>query len=67
MDQPKDVKQESDSPEAEADRRDFLAHAGKLAFTIPPAMMLLLSTTMSSPAIAQSVTPPGPPPPPGPV
>lgn len=40
--------------EAGADRRRFLATAGKFAVVVPPAMTVLLSTTMSSPAIAQS-------------
>jgi hypothetical protein len=40
--------------EADADRRDFLAKAGRFALVVPPAMTLLLSTTMSSPAIAHS-------------
>jgi hypothetical protein len=39
---------------AQADRRKFLADAGRFAVSIPPTMVLLLSTTMSSPAIAQS-------------
>ena len=38
----------------EADRRAFLAAAGKFAVVTPPAMSLLLSTTMTSPAIAAS-------------
>ncbi len=38
----------------EADRRSFLASAGRFAMVVPPAMTLLLSTTMSSPAIAAS-------------
>ncbi|MGH6815374.1 MAG: hypothetical protein ACREC6_06705, partial [Hyphomicrobiaceae bacterium] len=38
----------------QADRRKFLADAGRFAVTVPPAMVLLLSTTMSSSAIAQS-------------
>jgi hypothetical protein len=37
-----------------ADRRAFLATAGKFAVITPPAMTLLLSTTMTSPAIAAS-------------
>lgn len=37
-----------------ADRRAFLATAGKFAVVVPPAMTVLLSTTMSSNAIAQS-------------
>ena len=39
---------------AERDRRQFLAAAGKFSAVVPPAMTLLLSTTMNSPAIAQS-------------
>jgi hypothetical protein len=37
-----------------ADRRAFLAAAGKYAVVVPPAMTLLLSTTMTSSAIADS-------------
>lgn len=37
-----------------ADRRRFLAAAGKFAVVVPPAMTVLLATTMSSPAIAAS-------------
>ena len=37
-----------------ADRRAFLAAAGKFAVVVPPTMTLLLSTTMTSPAIAAS-------------
>jgi len=39
---------------AGADRRQFLATAGKAAVVVPPAMTMLLSTTMTSPAIAAS-------------
>ena len=39
---------------AQADRRAFLAAAGKLAVGVPPTLIVLLSTSMSSPAIAQS-------------
>jgi len=39
---------------ATADRRAFLATAGKMAAVVPPAMTVLLSTSMSSPAIAAS-------------
>jgi len=39
---------------AGADRREFLATAGKFAVVVPPAMSMLLSTTMASPAIAAS-------------
>jgi hypothetical protein len=38
----------------QADRRKFLADAGRFAVSVPPTMVFLLSTTMSSPAIAQS-------------
>jgi hypothetical protein len=41
-------------PTADADRRAFLAAAGKFALIVPPAMTYLLSTTMSSEAIAAS-------------
>jgi hypothetical protein len=37
-----------------ADRRAFLAAAGKLAVIVPPSMTYLLTTTMSSDAIALS-------------
>jgi len=39
---------------ADADRRKFLATAGKFAVVVPPTMTVLLSTSMSSPAIAAS-------------
>jgi hypothetical protein len=37
-----------------AERRSFLAAAGRFAIVVPPAMTVLLATTMSSPAIAAS-------------
>jgi hypothetical protein len=40
--------------EADADRRKFLAVAGKFAVTVPPAMTFLLATTLNSSAIAKS-------------
>ena len=43
-------------PEAGADRRAFLAKAGKIAVVVPPAMTVLLSTSMSSSAIAASAS-----------
>jgi hypothetical protein len=43
-----------DEDEAVADRRKFLAAAGKFAVTVPPAMTFLLTTTLSSNAIASS-------------
>jgi hypothetical protein len=39
---------------AAADRRAFLATAGKFAVVTPPVMTMLLSTTLTSPAIAAS-------------
>ena len=36
------------------DRRKFLASAGRLAATMPPALTLLLSTSLTSDAIAGS-------------
>jgi hypothetical protein len=50
----RDGEEVRDNNELQADRRKFLADAGRFAVTVPPAMVLLLSTTMSSPAIAQS-------------
>jgi hypothetical protein len=44
----------SDNESASADRRAFLASAGKFAVGVPPALVVLLSTTMNSPALAQS-------------
>jgi hypothetical protein len=40
--------------DVDADRRAFLAAAGRFAVVTPPAMTLLMSTTMASPAIAAS-------------
>ena len=40
--------------ESAADRRRFLATAGKFAVVVPPTMTVLLSTSMTSPAIAAS-------------
>jgi hypothetical protein len=42
-----------------ADRRKFLAAAGRFAATVPPAMTFLLATTLSSQAIARSGGPRG--------
>jgi hypothetical protein len=50
----KTVGPESELSAAQADRRAFLATAGKLAVGVPPTLIVLLSTTMSSSAIAQS-------------
>ena len=38
----------------QADRRAFLASAGKFAAGVPPSLIVLLSTSMSSSAIAAS-------------
>lgn len=46
--------EQTKTPAAEADRREFLKTAGRFAVVTPPAMTLLLSTSMSSPAIAKS-------------
>lgn len=43
-----------EEPKASADRRAFLAAAGRFAIITPPAMTILLSTSLSSPAIAAS-------------
>jgi hypothetical protein len=48
------AKPETELSAAQADRRAFLAAAGKLAVGVPPTLIVLLSTSMSSPAIAQS-------------
>jgi hypothetical protein len=48
------AKPETELSAAQADRRAFLATAGKLAVGVPPTLIVLLSTSMSSPAIAQS-------------
>ena len=45
---------ENKSKDADQDRREFLATAGKFAVVVPPAMTALLSTTMNSPSIAAS-------------
>jgi len=42
------------SPEANEDRRKFLATCGKFAVITPPAITMLLSTSLHSSAIAQS-------------
>ena len=48
------MKKEDNSTPIDADRRAFIASAGKFAAVVPPAMTVLLSTSMSSTAIAQS-------------
>jgi hypothetical protein len=48
------MKRDKKPPTATADRRAFLATAGKFAAVTPPAMTMLLSTTLTSPAIAAS-------------
>lgn len=50
----KSARREDKSPHAEADRRAFLASAGKFAIGVPPSLVVLLSTSMNSPAIAAS-------------
>jgi hypothetical protein len=50
----KSAEPETELSAAQADRRAFLATAGKLAIGVPPTLIVLLSTSMSSPAIAQS-------------
>jgi hypothetical protein len=42
------------SPEANEDRRKFLATCGKFAVVTPPAITMLLSTSLHSSAIATS-------------
>jgi hypothetical protein len=41
-------------PEADQDRRKFMATCGKFAVVTPPAITMLLSTSLNSTAIAQS-------------
>lgn len=41
-------------PDADGDRRKFLATCGKFAIVTPPAITLLLSTSLHSQAIAMS-------------
>jgi hypothetical protein len=41
-------------PDANEDRRKFLATCGKFAVVTPPAITMLLSTSLNSTAIAQS-------------
>jgi hypothetical protein len=48
---PMDTKRED---EAVADRRRFLAAAGKFAVTVPPAMTFLLTTSLDSSAVPKS-------------
>jgi len=43
-----------DQASISADRRAFLAAAGKFAAVTPPVMTMLLSTSLASPAIAVS-------------
>jgi hypothetical protein len=50
----KSLKSETELSTARADRRAFLATAGKLAVGVPPSLVTLLSTSMSSSAIAAS-------------
>ena len=44
----------SPGPDANEDRRKFLAACGKFAAVTPPAITLLLSTSLTSDAVAQS-------------
>ena len=44
----------SPGPDADEDRRKFLAACGKFAAVTPPAITLLLSTSLTSNAVAQS-------------
>lgn len=48
------AKSDNELASVQADRRAFLASAGKFAVGVPPALVVLLSTTMNSPALAQS-------------
>ena len=41
-------------PDADEDRRKFMATCGKFAVVTPPAIMMLLSTSLNSTAIAHS-------------
>ena len=41
-------------PDADQDRRKFMATCGKFAVVTPPAITMLLSTSLNSTAIAQS-------------
>jgi hypothetical protein len=41
-------------PDANEDRRKFIAACGKFALVTPPAITMLLSTSLNSTAIAQS-------------
>lgn len=45
---------EQSTPEADADRRKFLASCGKFAAVTPPAITMLLSTSLNSNAITGS-------------
>ncbi len=48
------TKSDSELSSVQADRRAFLASAGKFAVGVPPALVVLLSTSMNSSAIAAS-------------